>query len=463
MKYCLLGALALCTLEAGAVSAHAANYVSTSTDEALETTKKIPELMKVYGVSGLAVTAVKGEQVLFSKGFGVTSDGQAYSSSTSCGLYSATKVLASLTYANLAKEDRINLESELADYIDDVPEAWRDIPFYRLLNHTSGITMAVNKDWFGELAADPTTQNEDIYQKVRDIPLDYKPGEYSRYRQSGYAVAEMILRTRLGVSFADLAQEYLTSPADMTNTKHPGVADDSQPAFLLSAGGFVTTAEDMAKLFIGINNGAVIAPQEWKEFLLNQDYLFQDYSLGSLIEEREGILTMGHSGGGARANVRYAPDAQAGVMVCTDDRSNKGLAISLARMLMHELVKGEMPPMPLLTVFGDYKAMNGIDIASAYQQAKADGGRYDLSDAEPLLNLIGYTFLSDKKIEDAIKVFRLNVEEHPNSGNVYDSLGEALLSSGDKAGALASYKKAVSIDPANQNAAKIIKKLLEEG
>ncbi|MCK0068475.1 serine hydrolase [Kordiimonas laminariae] len=462
MKYYLLGASALFALEANIASAHAANYLDAAVDPVIETVKKIPELMKVYGVSGLAVTAVKEDRVLFSQGFGVTASGQSYSSSTSCGLYSATKVLASLTYANLAKDGRINMEGELADYIEDAPEAWQDIPFYRLLNHTSGITMAVNKDWFGELASNPATQNADIYQKVRDIPLDYKPGEFSRYRQSGYAVAEMILKNQLDASFADLVHEYLTTPADMTNTKHPSVLDDSQPAFLLSAGGFVTTVDDMAKLFIGINNAKVIAPQKWKAFLLNQDYLFKDYSLGSLIEERDGILTVGHSGGGARANIRYAPDEQTGVMVCTDDRSNKGLAIPLARMLMHELVTGEVPPMPLLTAFGDYKAMNGADIISVYKQAKERVDGYDFSDAEALLNNIGYTFLSDKRVEDAIQVFKLNVQEHPNSGNVYDSLGEAQLTAGDKLAALASYQQAVALNPHNQGAAKAVKKLLQE-
>ncbi|UTW59542.1 serine hydrolase [Kordiimonas sp. SCSIO 12603] len=462
MKYYLLAASVLFASGADVVDANMVDYVNTSVDPTIEIAQKIPELMKVYGVSGLAATAVKGDKVLFSQGFGVTSDGQSYSSSTSCGLYSATKVLASLTYANLAKDGRINMEGELADYIEDAPEAWRKIPFYRLLNHTSGITMAVNKSWFGELVSNPSTQNADIYQKVRDIPLDYKPGEFSRYRQSGYAVAEMILKNKLGVSFADIALEYLTSPANMTNTKHPSVSDDSQPAFLLSAGGFVTTADDMSKLFIGINNGAVIAPQEWKAFLLNQDYRFKDYSLGSLIEERDGILTMGHSGGGARANIRYAPDEKVGVMICTDDRSNKGLAIPLARMLMHEIVTGEVPPLPLLTAFGDYKAMNGVDIISVYKQAKERADGYDFSDAEALLNNIGYTFLSDKRVEDAIQVFKLNVQEHPNSGNVYDSLGEAQLTAGDKLGALASYQQAVALDPHNQGAAKAVKKLLQE-
>jgi Tfp pilus assembly protein PilF len=38
---------------------------------------------------------------------------------------------------------------------------------------------------------------------------------------------------------------------------------------------------------------------------------------------------------------------------------------------------------------------------------------------------MGYQFLSDGKPEEAIAVFKANVERYPNSANVYDSLAEA--------------------------------------
>ena len=101
---------------------------------------------------------------------------------------------------------------------------------------------------------------------------------------------------------------------------------------LQSAGGYETTAEDMGRLLVALGTDAVVAPDQWKSTLLDEKYLFNDYSLGSVIEETDGVLTVGHRGGGARANIRFAPDQKVGAMVCTDDRSNPLLAISLARM-----------------------------------------------------------------------------------------------------------------------------------
>ena len=43
--------------------------------------------------------------------------------------------------------------------------------------------------------------------------------------------------------------------------------------------------------------------------------------------------------------------------------------------------------------------------------------------------------------------------------NVYDSYGEALMKSGDDTGAIENYKKTIAMNPANQNAIDMLKKL----
>jgi hypothetical protein len=65
--------------------------------------------------------------------------------------------------------------------------------------------------------------------------------------------------------------------------------------------------------------------------------------------------------------------------------------------------------------------------------------------AEAEINQWGYTLLQQKRIDEAIGVFQKNVDAHPDSFNVYDSLGEALLTKGDKKGALAQYEKALTL------------------
>jgi hypothetical protein len=64
---------------------------------------------------------------------------------------------------------------------------------------------------------------------------------------------------------------------------------------------------------------------------------------------------------------------------------------------------------------------------------------------EPELNNYAYGLLAAKKNDEALKLFQLVVTRFPDSWNAHDSLGEALLAKGDKAGANAEYAKALAM------------------
>ena len=53
----------------------------------------------------------------------------------------------------------------------------------------------------------------------------------------------------------------------------------------------------------------------------------------------------------------------------------------------------------------------------------------------------------------------LNIEAYPQSGNVYDSLGEAYMDDGNKPQAIANYQKSLQLNPKNGGAVKMLQKL----
>jgi len=61
--------------------------------------------------------------------------------------------------------------------------------------------------------------------------------------------------------------------------------------------------------------------------------------------------------------------------------------------------------------------------------------------------------------EDAIEVFKANVEEYPKSADVYASLGQAYIRSGQKEFAIQNYQKCLALDPKNENAIEVLRKL----
>lgn len=86
----------------------------------------------------------------------------------------------------------------------------------------------------------------------------------------------------------------------------------------------------------------------------------------------------------------------------------------------------------------------------------------DQSVAEDRLNNFGYVLMRQKKLKEAIEIFKLNIEFYPTSWNVYDSLGEAYMNNGEKELAIANYKKSLELNPGNSNGALILKKLMDE-
>ena len=83
---------------------------------------------------------------------------------------------------------------------------------------------------------------------------------------------------------------------------------------------------------------------------------------------------------------------------------------------------------------------------------------YDLGESE--LNTLGYQLLyGDKRVNDAIAIFKLNTAEHPASSNAFDSLGEAYQQNGEKNLARSCYQTAVKLDATNGHAAAMLRGL----
>jgi hypothetical protein len=101
----------------------------------------------------------------------------------------------------------------------------------------------------------------------------------------------------------------------------------------------------------------------------------------------------------------------------------------------------------------------GVDKAiETYEELKYDyEDVYDFKETQ--LNILGYELLQAGKNKEAIKIFKLNVEQFPRAFNVYDSLGEAYMISGDKKLAIKNYEKSLKLNPDNDNAKKMLESL----
>jgi mono/diheme cytochrome c family protein len=102
--------------------------------------------------------------------------------------------------------------------------------------------------------------------------------------------------------------------------------------------------------------------------------------------------------------------------------------------------------------------VRGGDLEEALTLFRAARESERLLLAEGGVNRLGYEFLPDDS-ETAIELFRLNVELYPQSGNAYDSLGEAYMIAGDRDRAIENYRRSRELDPANENAVEKLREL----
>lgn len=101
-------------------------------------------------------------------------------------------------------------------------------------------------------------------------------------------------------------------------------------------------------------------------------------------------------------------------------------------------------------VAADVAANGASAVDGHYKKLSAKFG-YAIPPPEALMNTLGYQLLGTGKTEEAIAVFKSNVERYPTSANVYDSLAEAYEKGGKLDLARPNYEKAIQLGSQNND------------
>ena len=191
----------------------------------------------------------------------------------------------------------------------------------------------------------------------------------------------------------------------------------------------------------------------------------EDVGLGFfLTKEHPGEF--GHNGAdeGFQALLTMNADTGQGIAIMSNSDNGVMLAREYVRAAAKEYRWKYMPPDPR-------SGWSGLFLVAKLKGTGAALGKYDeMKQAtdekkrpeEFMLNALGYMFLQEGKVDDALRFFQKNTQEYPESTNAYDSLGEAYVAAGQKALAIETYEKSLALDPNNQNGKDALKKLKGE-
>jgi CubicO group peptidase (beta-lactamase class C family) len=179
------------------------------------------------GLFSGAVLVAQDGKVLFRKGYGMANLEYDIPNTpqTRFDIASVSKTFTAALILILQERGKLSLQDAISKYLDDCPDAWRGITIHHLLTHTSGILNYTElPDQFERRAL--ASFLPDALNRIKKMPLQFKPGERFDYSNTGYKLLHTIIEKVAGISFEVFLQETILDPLKLTNTgvlEKPGV------------------------------------------------------------------------------------------------------------------------------------------------------------------------------------------------------------------------------------------------
>ena len=175
--------------------------------------------MQDRGIPGVAVTVIRGDQVVHQRGFGVADpSGRPVTPQTLFRIGSNSKSFTALAIMQLVEQGRVDLDAPAQRYLPWFrladAEASAQITVAQLLYHTSGIPGSALYDSF-------TDRSLTLEQYVRDlssIRTNRPVGSSYEYSNANYNVAGLIVEAVSGQSYSSFVKQHIFDPLQMTRS-----------------------------------------------------------------------------------------------------------------------------------------------------------------------------------------------------------------------------------------------------
>lgn len=320
---------------------------------------------RVGVVPGLSIAVVEGEDVLMTAGYGVADVETAAPVDADTRFYiaSSTKSFTALAIAATAARGEVDLEAPLAAWsrASGLPDAAAGVSLTDLLSHRSGLDNSPMS--FRAAMSGEHTPETMLGLVAATVARDDTPHGTFRYSNAGYNLATTLLEARDGRDWRVLVRDEVLRPIGMADTTgwiseagaqglvaagHLGHGPDGPvrsplqkvDATMQSAGGLVSTADDMARwLEIQINDGVLDGRRVFPAALVGSThrplaannasfgpYVRESYGLGWQIGRFGDDVLIHHFGNfaGSRAHVSFMPKRRLGVAVMINEDAVAG-------------------------------------------------------------------------------------------------------------------------------------------
>lgn len=306
----------------------------------------VSKFMATSHAPGVAVAVVEHGEYEWGGGFGFADleNNVPASEHTLFRLGSISKPLTAVGALELWERGQIDLDAPVQKYCPAFPEKSKPITTREVMGHLGGI-----RHYKGETEDDPEIGNTKHFDNPIQAGLDFfkndalvaDPGTHFHYSTQGYTLVGCVMEGASGAKYVDFMRANVFAPAGMTQTRvddrfaiipyrtrfyektESGAvenADFLDSSYKIPGGGWLSSAEDMARFEVAILHDHLIkhATRElmWTP-LKASDGSKDTYGLGWGVGNLDGTLFVGHSGGqqGTSTDFVIAPNQGAGVVV----------------------------------------------------------------------------------------------------------------------------------------------------
>ncbi|GGA72005.1 serine hydrolase [Arenimonas soli] len=347
-----------------------------------------------FDVPGIAIAIVKDGEVVAARGFGVRDirSGEPVTAQTRFAIASQTKAFTSAALSILADEGKLALDDRVIDHLPGFrmsdPYVTREMRVRDLLTHRSGLALGAGDLMFWPGSDLPT---EEIVRRLAHVPLDNSFRSDYAYANAPYAVAQRVIESVSGQSYADFVRERIFVPAGMSGAvvnsdllpeganaamghAKPGFAGELVTVAPMSwsnnnaAGGIYASVDDLARWMQLQLDGGVLGKNEdgserrlfsaerhrgmWEVVtpiripaepsvpaLAPAMPQFLGYGEGWFISEYRGHRVVTHSGGwpGMVSRVTLVPQLDLGIVVLTNQEVGAAFQAVTLEALDHYL------------------------------------------------------------------------------------------------------------------------------
>lgn len=455
----------------------------------------IPKLMEIYKVPGLSMAVIDNYKIAWAKAYGVTEIGGTtpVTTETLFQAGSISKPVAATGALYLVEHGKLSLDENVNDKLvtwkvpDNEFTKDQKVTLRRLVTHSGGLTVHGFPGYATDKPIPTLVQifNGEKPANTDPIRVDFVPGSKVRYSGGGVTIEQQLVLDVTSMPFPQFMRKTVLDKIGMTHSTYEqplptargalaatGTYEDGRPVPgkwhiypEMAAAGLWTTPTDLAKFAIEIalskhgKSNRVLSQAMTQEMLKPQ---IERVGLGFFLGDEKNPDQFGHGGAdeGFQADLIMFGDSGQGIAIMGNSDNFFALAPyienSVAREYGWKSAQHEYSAGGVLSLMA---AMRGTQAAiDEYQYLKqAHLPEYKLD--ENSLNQLGYRLLQKNKIDEAIQVFKLNVQEYPKYWNCYDSLGEAYMNAGQKDLAIQNYEKSIELNPKNDNGKAMLEKL----